>query len=200
MKVVIIGGVAAGPKAASRITRMMPDTDITILEKGSLLSYAGCGLPYYVSGEVKNQRNLMETPAGAVRDAAFFLSVKNVKVRNGTEALEIDRPKKRVRAKSLANQEEFWVEYDKLVLATGASPIIPDIPGVHGKNIFTLHGVHDAEGIKNILAENLAKDVVIIGGGLIGVGICSAFHYWACGELFTISGVCAGTEAFRHPF
>jgi NADPH-dependent 2,4-dienoyl-CoA reductase/sulfur reductase-like enzyme len=85
MKIVIIGGVAAGPKTASRIMRMSPDADITIIEKGSFLSYAGCGLPYYVSGEVKQQRNLMETPAGAVRDAAFFLSVKNVKVRNGRE-------------------------------------------------------------------------------------------------------------------
>ena len=97
MKVVIIGGVAAGPKAASKIMRLRPEADITIIEKGSFLSYAGCGLPCYVSGEVKEQRNLMETPAGAVRDSAFFLNVKNVKVRSGAEALEIDRSKKRVR-------------------------------------------------------------------------------------------------------
>ena len=86
MKVVIIGGVAAGPKTASRISRIMPDADITILEKSSFLSYAGCGLPYYVSGEVKEQKDLMETPAGAVRDAAFFLNVKNLKVRSCVEA------------------------------------------------------------------------------------------------------------------
>jgi NADPH-dependent 2,4-dienoyl-CoA reductase/sulfur reductase-like enzyme/rhodanese-related sulfurtransferase len=180
MKVVIIGGVAAGPKAAARIMRMMPDSDITIIEKGAFLSYAGCGLPYYVSGDVKEQRNLMETAAGAVRDAAFFLNVKNVKVRGATEALEIDRAKKRVRAKAQASGEEFWVEYDKLVLATGASPIIPNIAGVNSRNVFTLHGVHDAEGIKSILAQKLAKDVVIIGGGLIGVEATEALATHGC--------------------
>ena len=180
MKIVIIGGVAAGPKAASRIMRMKPESDITIIEKGSFLSYAGCGLPYYVSGEVKQQRNLMETPAGAVRDAAFFLSVKNVKVRNGTEALEIDRPNKRVQSRVLATGDEFWASYDKLVLATGASPFIPKIPGVNSRNVFTLHGVHDAEGIKGILAERLAKDVVIIGGGLIGVEATEALATHGC--------------------
>jgi NADPH-dependent 2,4-dienoyl-CoA reductase/sulfur reductase-like enzyme/rhodanese-related sulfurtransferase len=180
MKIVIIGGVAAGPKAASRIMRMRPDADITVIEKGSFLSYAGCGLPYYISGEVKQQRNLMETPAGAVRDAAFFLSVKNVKVRNGTEALEIDRPNKRVRSRVLATGEELWSSYDKLVLATGASPFIPKIPGVNSRNVFTLHGVYDAEGIKGILAEHLAKDVVIIGGGLIGVEATEALATHGC--------------------
>ena len=92
-----------------------------------------------------------------------------MKVPNGTETLEIDRPNKRVRSRVLATGEEFWASYDKLVLATGASPFIPKIPGVNSRNVFTLHGVHDAEGIKGILAEHLAKDVVIIGGGLIGV-------------------------------
>ncbi len=180
MKVLIVGGVAAGPKTASRIMRMRPDAKITIIEKGSFLSYAGCGLPYYVSGEVKQQRNLMETPAGAVRDAAFFLSVKNVTVRNGTEALEIDRQNKRVRSRVLETGEAFWASYDKLVVATGATPFIPNIPGVNSKNVFTLHGVHDAEGIKSILAEHLAKDVVIIGGGLIGVEATEAMATHGC--------------------
>jgi NADPH-dependent 2,4-dienoyl-CoA reductase/sulfur reductase-like enzyme/rhodanese-related sulfurtransferase len=180
MKILIIGGVAAGPKTASRIMRMRPDAEITIIEKGSFLSYAGCGLPYYVSGEVKQQRNLMETPAGAVRDAAFFLSVKNVRVRNGSEALEIDRLNKRVRSRVLATGEEFWASYDTLVLATGANPFIPKIPGVNSKNVFTLHGVHDAEGIKSILAEHQAKDVVIIGGGLIGVEATEALATHGC--------------------
>jgi NADPH-dependent 2,4-dienoyl-CoA reductase/sulfur reductase-like enzyme len=129
MKVVVIGGVAAGPKTASKIMRMNPDAEITIIEKGSLLSYAGCGLPYYVSGDIKEQRHLMETAAGTVRDAAYFLNVKNVKVRNATEVVEIDRQNKRVRSRALVNGEEFWINYDKLVLATGASPFIPGIPG-----------------------------------------------------------------------
>jgi NADPH-dependent 2,4-dienoyl-CoA reductase/sulfur reductase-like enzyme/rhodanese-related sulfurtransferase len=180
MKVVIIGGVAAGPKAASKILRLRPDAEVTIIEKGLLLSYAGCGLPYYVSGEIKDQKELMETPAGVVRDAAFFLNVKNFKVRNGTEAVEIDRKGKRVRVKALANGEESWLHYDNLVLATGASPVIPPIPGVDKKNVFTLHGVQDAEGIKTLLAEHKAKDVVIIGGGLIGVEATEALATHGC--------------------
>jgi NADPH-dependent 2,4-dienoyl-CoA reductase/sulfur reductase-like enzyme len=125
MKIIIIGGVAAGPKVASKVIRMKPDADITIIEKAALLSYAGCGLPYCISGEVKEQRQLMETPAGAVRDAAFFLNVKNLKVRNGTEVLEIDRTCKRIHVKTLARGGESWLEYDKLVLATGSSPVNP---------------------------------------------------------------------------
>jgi len=180
MKVLIIGGVAAGPKTASKIIRMMPDADVTIVEKGAFLSYAGCGLPYYVSGEVKEQKDLMCTPAGAVRDSVFFQNVKNVRVHGGTEALEIDRSGRRVRIKTLATGEESWLAYDKLVLATGAAPMIPPIPGVDKKNVFTLHGVHDAEGIKAMLAEGRAKDVVIIGGGLIGVETTEALAAHGC--------------------
>jgi NADPH-dependent 2,4-dienoyl-CoA reductase/sulfur reductase-like enzyme len=165
MKVLIIGGVAAGPKAASKIVRMMPEAEVTILEKGMFLSYAGCGLPYYVSGDVKEQKNLMETPAGVVRDSVFFQNVKNVRVLGGTEALEIDRAERRVRARTLATGEESWLPYDKLVLTTGASPVIPPIPGVDKKNVFTLHGIRDAEGIKALLTQGKARDVVIIGGG-----------------------------------
>ena len=180
MKIVIIGGVAAGPKAASKIMRMRPNADVTIVEQGLLLSYAGCGLPYYVSGEIKQQRELMETPAGVIRDAAFFLNVKNLKVQNRTEAQEIDRRGKRVRVKSLESGDESWLPYEKLVLATGASPVIPPIPGVNKSNVFTLHGVHDAEGIKSVLAQHKAKDVVIVGGGLIGVEITEALVTHGC--------------------
>ena len=180
MKVVIIGGVAAGPKAASKIIRLWPDADVTIIEKGVFLSYAGCGLPYYIAGEIKEQKELMETAAGVVRDSAFFLNVKNFTAKNRTEALEIDRPAKRVRIKALATGEESWLPYDKLVITTGASPVIPPIPGVDKKNVFTLHGVHDAEGIKMVLAENKAKDVVIIGGGLIGVEATEALATHGC--------------------
>jgi NADPH-dependent 2,4-dienoyl-CoA reductase/sulfur reductase-like enzyme/rhodanese-related sulfurtransferase len=180
MRVLIIGGVAAGPKTASKIIRRVPDAEVTLVEKGAFLSYAGCGLPYYVSGEVKEQKNLMETPAGAVRDSVFFQNVKNVKVRSSTEALEIDRTQKRVRVTTSATGKESWLPYDKLVLATGASPVVPPIPGVDKKNVFTLHGVHDAEGIKAMLAQGRAKDVVIIGGGLIGVETTEALATHGC--------------------
>lgn len=180
MKVLIIGGVAAGPKAASKIIRMNPQADITIIEKGEFLSYAGCGLPYYVSGEIKEQKNLMETPAGTLRDSAFFQDVKNLHVKNRTEALEIDRENKKVRIKELDSGTESWIAYDKLVIASGAEPVIPPIPGIDKRNVFTLHGVNDAEGIKSLLKLQKARDVVVIGGGLIGVETTEALVSHGC--------------------
>lgn len=180
MKVVIIGGVAAGPKVASKVIRLKPDTLVTIIEKGDLLSYAGCGLPYYVSGIVKEQKELLSTPLGCVRDLVFFQNTKNVVVMNRTEALEIDRAGKRVRIKNLMSGRESWISYDKLVLATGATPVIPPLPGVHLKNIFTLHGVKDAEGVRAHLAGKKARDVVIVGGGLIGVEMTEALVARGC--------------------
>ena len=179
IKVIIVGGVAAGPKVASKIIRLMPDAEVTIVEKGELLSYAGCGLPYYVSGVVKEQKELMSTPVGVVRDPVFFQKVKNVHVMNRTEATEIDHAAKRVRVKN-ADGNESWLDYDKLVLATGATPVIPPIPGAELDNIFTLHGVHDAEGIKSVLAEKKAHDVVIVGGGLIGAEVTEALAEKGC--------------------
>ena len=180
MKVVIVGGVAAGPKVASKIIRLMPYAEVTIVDKGELLSYAGCGLPYYVSGVVKEQAELMSTPVGVVRDPVFFQKVKNVHVLNRTEATKIDRTAKRVRVRNVGNGDERWLDYDKLVLATGASPVVPPLDGVELDNIFTLHGVHDAEGIKSVLAEGKARDVVIVGGGLIGVEITEALAEKGC--------------------
>ena len=98
-KVIVIGGVAAGPKTAAKIMRLNPAAEVTVLEKGKFISYAGCGLPYYVSGTVREQKDLMSTPIGVVRDPAFFQKVKNFKVLTETEALEIDRAGKRIRAR-----------------------------------------------------------------------------------------------------
>jgi NADPH-dependent 2,4-dienoyl-CoA reductase/sulfur reductase-like enzyme/rhodanese-related sulfurtransferase len=179
-KIVIIGGVAAGPKVAAKIMRLNPGADVTVLEKGKFLSYAGCGLPYYVSGAVKEQKDLMSTPIGVMRDTAFFQKVKNVKMLNETEALEIDRVKKRVRARRSGEANDFWLDYDKLVLATGAKPVVPPIPNIHLKNIFTLHGVNDAENVKALLAQTKAQDVVMIGGGLIGVETAEALVQCGC--------------------
>jgi len=180
LKVVIIGGVAAGPKVAAKVMRLNPKAEVTVVEKGELLSYAGCGLPYFISGTVKDQKELMSTPAGVVRDTAFFQKVKNVRVLNETEALEIDRARKRVRARPKGKREDFWLDYDKLVLATGAKPVVPPIPNVNLGNIYTLHGVHDAGAIKSLLGEAKARDVVIIGGGLIGVETTEALVNSGC--------------------
>lgn len=181
LRVIVIGGVAAGPKAASRIIRLNPQAQVTVIEKGTFLSYAGCGLPYYISGAVKEQKELMCTPAGAVRDPVFFQKVKNVKVLNNTVALQIDRAAKKVAiAPAGATAPESWLEYDKLVLCTGARPVRPALPGIHLKGVYSLHGVEDAEGIKAQLKDGRAQDVVIVGGGLIGVEVTEALHEHGC--------------------
>ncbi|MCD4830461.1 MAG: FAD-dependent oxidoreductase [Anaerohalosphaeraceae bacterium] len=180
MKVVIIGGVAAGPKVAAKINRLDPDAKVTIIEKGKLLSYAGCGLPYYIGGTVTDQNQLMSSPVGVVRDPIFFQQVKNVRIMNQTEALSIDRDKKLVKARYLLDGAEFIIDYDKLVLATGSSPTIPEIEGKNLGNIFTLHGVNDAEGIKAATEKGKARDVAIIGGGLIGIEMTEALVSKGC--------------------
>ena len=179
-KVIIIGGVAAGPKVASKVIRLLPETDVTIIEKGEFLSYAGCGLPYYISGVVKNHAELMSTPMGALRDLVFFQKIKNVRVLSRTEAVEINRTAKEVRIRDLSNGGESNLNYDKLVLATGASPIRPSIPGNDLSNIFCLHGVRDAEGIRSALLAGKARDVVIVGGGLIGMETTEALVSSGC--------------------
>ncbi|MCU0858222.1 MAG: FAD-dependent oxidoreductase [Pontiellaceae bacterium] len=179
MNVIIIGGVAAGPKAASRINRLCADAEVTLIEKGELLSYAGCGLPYYISGLVKDSKELMSTPVGTVRDSAFFRNVKKANVLNQTEAVAIDRANKTVTVKNRSGEEQV-LPYDKLVLATGAESSVPPIPGVGLKNIFNLKDIHDADAIKATLAERKAINAVIVGGGLIGVEVAEAFSEMGC--------------------
>ncbi len=180
MKVVIIGGVAAGPKVGSRIHRLCQDAEIILIEKGEFLSYAGCGLPYYVSGVVKEQKELMSTALGVVRDPVFFRNAKNIQVLNRTEAVNIDRASKEVLVRDLKSGQEQRISYDKLVLATGANPIIPPLEGMDLKNVFTLQKIEDSEAIKSVLSEQKARDVVIIGGGLIGIEMTEALASKGC--------------------
>ncbi len=128
-RVVVIGGVAAGPKVASKVMRLRPDAHVTIVEMGRVLSYAGCGLPYYISGMVREQQELISTPEGQVRGPEYFESIKNVHVMNRTEAVRIDREGRRVLVRDLIGGQERWLPYDKLAIATGALPIVPDVPG-----------------------------------------------------------------------
>ncbi len=170
-RVLIVGGVSAGSKAASKLVRLRPDAEVTVVDRGSVMAYAGCGLPYYVSGVVRDYRQLISSPAGTMRDAVFFHHVKNVRMRNHTEAVEIDRAGKRVRLRDLFGGAETWLPYDKLVLCTGAVAAVPAHLDTKLRNVFTLHGVRDAEGIKAAMAEGKARDVVIVGGGLLGIEI-----------------------------
>jgi len=168
-RVLIIGGVTAGPKAAARLRRLDEQLDITIIERSEFLSYSGCGLPSYISGRVFSPKALMSTADNTIRDINFFESIRNIRILNRTEALRIDRKKKTVFVKDLATKEILGLAYDTLVLATGADSVKPLIPGIGSKGIFSLHRMEDAEAIRKECWERNARDVVIIGGGLIGI-------------------------------
>lgn len=174
-KIVIIGGVACGPKAAARARRLDPTAQITIIEKGELLSYAGCGIPYFLSGDVKDVKELMETPIGVVRDTVFFKNVQDINVLNRTLAESIDRKKKIVRVVNTSDGSHSEIPYDKLVLATGGAPFIPDIPGRDSvNNVFTLCSqacVEDAVKISQAISGGKLNNAVVIGGGLIGLEV-----------------------------
>jgi NADPH-dependent 2,4-dienoyl-CoA reductase/sulfur reductase-like enzyme/rhodanese-related sulfurtransferase len=173
-RVLVIGGVTAGSKAAARIMRLDPDADVTIVERGRFLAYSGCGLPYYISGEVTEQRTLLETPLGSVRDSAFFHQLKNVRTYDLTEAIRIDRARRVVRLRRLIDGREHDQPYDRLIIATGARPVIPDVPGSDLGGVYTLQGIEDAEAIRSRLQAPRTKDVVIVGAGLLGCQIAEA--------------------------
>lgn len=177
-KVVVIGGVAAGLKAAAKIRRSMSDAQITVIERGNIVSYGACGLPYYVSGDVDDIRHLMMTPAGALRDVNFFKSVKNLDVLTSTLATKINRAAKLVTVRNLETGEEQELEYDNLVIATGASPFRPNIPGVGLKNIQQLWHPDDAKNIRKGLERGTFEKVVIIGAGLVGLEMAEALKLW----------------------
>lgn len=174
MKIVVIGGVAAGLKAASKARRGDPSAEITVVEKGEIISYGACGLPYYVAGEVAAIDDLMKTAVGIVRSPAYFQNIKNIKVLAGTLATKIDRGGKKVEVKNLASGEEHSLAYDKLVIATGASPVKPPIPGIDLNNIFQLWHPRDAQAIRQGIEQKLYKNAVIVGAGLVGLEMAEA--------------------------
>lgn len=168
-RVVIIGGVTAGPKAAARLRRLDERIDITIVEKGGFLSYSGCGLPGYISGKVSSPQALMISGDCTVHDIDFFETIENVKVMNNTLAVSIERENKTVQITDIQSGKRSQLPYDVLILATGAVPSVPKIPGIDRKGIFTLRSIEDAEAIRNTLTTGIARDVCIVGGGLIGI-------------------------------
>jgi len=175
-KIVVIGGVAAGLKAASKARRCDPQAEITVLEKGELISYGACGLPFYLAGEVASIEDLMKTPVGVMRNAGFFKNVKNISVLTQTLATSINREEKCVYAKKIADGTELILPYDQLVIATGAKPIKPDLPGINLSNIFQLGHPNDAKEIREGLDEGKFKNAVIIGAGLVGLEVAEALH------------------------
>ena len=163
MKVLIIGGVAAGTKTAAKLKRLDRSLDVTILTKDRDISYAGCGLPYYVGGAVETRDQLI------VNTPDRFEALTGVKVLTGKEACGLDAEKKEVRVRNLTDGSEEICGYDALVIATGASSIVPKMAGVGLKGVFRLRVPDDAAGIRAHLQETEAKKAVVVGGGFIGL-------------------------------
>ncbi len=175
-RIVVIGGSAAGPKAAAKARRLDQHAEVTIIQKGPDLSMASCGYPYYVGGFFDDRNQLLCTPTGVVRDPGFFMKAKGIKARTLTEATAIDRRAKTVTCRDLESGEESQIEYDKLVLATGASPIVPPLPGTDLDGITTLQSMRDADYLRKVRDEHNVKKAVVVGGGLIGVETCEALN------------------------
>ena len=175
-RIVIIGGSAAGPKAAAKARRMDEHAEVVILQKDADLSMASCGYPYYVGGYFDDRNMLLCTPAGIVRDPQFYLNAKNIKAGTNTEVTGIDRKAHEVSFKSLLTGVTGTVAFDKLVIATGATPRMPPIPGVDLKGITTLQSMKDADFLRRVRDEGTIKKAVIIGGGLIGIETCEALQ------------------------
>ncbi len=167
-RLLIIGGVAGGATAAARARRLSETAEITVLERGPYVSYANCGLPYFISRDIeKRSELLLQTPEGF--DARY-----RVQVQLRTEALEIDRAGKRVRA--VGPGGEKWLPYDKLILAQGGSPILPSLPGADAPHVFKLWTVPDMDRLHSFIEEAKPRHAVVVGGGFIGLEMAEAFR------------------------
>jgi NADPH-dependent 2,4-dienoyl-CoA reductase/sulfur reductase-like enzyme/rhodanese-related sulfurtransferase len=173
-KVVIIGAVALGPKVACRLRRLDPEIEITLIDRDNLISYGGCGIPYYVGGDINDIEDLYKTSSHALRDQAFFLDCKGIKVLIRVEATEIQRQEKRVKVCHRDTGEVQFLPYDKLVIATGAQAIRPPFPGANLDRVFTVSDLHDAETIKGLMTGGKVGKAVVIGAGAIGLEISEA--------------------------
>lgn len=174
LKVVIIGSVATGPKAGCRIKRLMPQAQVIMLDRDDMISYGGCGIPFYVSGDVSELAGLMSTSFHMVRDPEFFRGAKGIEVRTSHEALAIDRAAKSVRVLDIKAGSEYDLNYDFLVIATGSRPSIPPIPGADLDGVLPVANLHHAETIKNLVAQGQVGIAAVIGAGATGLEMAEA--------------------------
>lgn len=165
MKILIIGGVAAGTKAAAKLKRENQEYDVQILTKSAEISYAGCGLPYYVGSVIEDQEQLI------VNTPESFAKQTGVKVSTETEVTHIDRVQKTVTAINQKTNESSTYAYDKLIIASGASPVTPPIDGIHLKNVFYMRTPEDAITLRETLETAGIKRAVIAGAGFIGLEV-----------------------------
>ena len=162
-KIVIIGGVAGGATAAARLRRLDEFAQITVLEKGEYVSFANCGLPYYIGGEIKRKSSLtLQTPES-------FRARFNVDVRVFNEVTAINRERKTVTVSDLIKETTYEESYDKLIISTGASPALPAVEGIDDERIFTLRNIPDTYKIKEFTEQAKPRTALVVGGGFIGM-------------------------------
>jgi len=164
----VIGGVAAGMSAASRFRRNKPEAEVTVIQNGEYVSYGSCGLPYFISGLVKDVHGLV------VYDAEFFKKKRNINILSWHEATKIDPAAKVVLARDLKEGREIKLSYDKLAICTGASPFKPAIPGNELKNIFVIRTAEDGVILRNFIEKEAPQKAAIIGAGPIGMEMTEA--------------------------
>lgn len=162
MRILVIGAVAAGTSAAAKARRNDDKAEIVIYEKDRDISYSGCGLPYYIGGDIEDISELIP------RDSIFFKKKYNIDIYTGYEVLKLDPDNKELTVKNLNTNEVFCDRYDKLVIATGASPFVPNVKGIDGDNVFFLRNVQSARNIRSFIEERKPRHAVIAGTGFIG--------------------------------
>ncbi|MGD8542288.1 MAG: FAD-dependent oxidoreductase [Desulfobacteraceae bacterium] len=172
-RVVIVGAVALGPKVAARVMRLDPGAEVKLLDRDYIISYGGCGIPYYIGGDVADLEGLRSTSAHVLRDSRFFKNAKCVDVLHA-EALAIDRRAKTLKIRHQTDGQEDQLPYDKLVLATGATPVQPPLPGVDLPGVSLVANLHQAKAIKEMIAKGQVENAVVIGGGAIGLEMAEA--------------------------
>lgn len=173
-RIVIVGAVALGPKVACRIRRLNPEAEIILIDRDDVISYGGCGIPYYIGGDISDIEDLYRTSSHALRDTGFFKNSKGIEVRTRLEAIWIDRREKRVQVKELDGGREYFISYDKLVLATGGAPVRPPFPGADLDRVFTIANLHDAMALKELMTRGEVGRAVVVGAGAIGLEITEA--------------------------
>jgi NADPH-dependent 2,4-dienoyl-CoA reductase/sulfur reductase-like enzyme/rhodanese-related sulfurtransferase len=172
-QVVFIGGVALGSKAACRFKRLEPESQAIIIDMDRFVSYGGCGIPYYVSGDVSDISELRTTSFHMVRDEKFFKNCKDIELMVETRATRIDRARKTVEIQR-RDGSTGRIPYDKLVIGTGSMPRPLDIAGLALNHVFTVGNLHDAAAIKGMVTQGMAEKAVVIGGGFIGLEMAEA--------------------------
>ncbi|MFC2149891.1 FAD-dependent oxidoreductase [Calditrichota bacterium] len=176
MKVVIIGGSAAGLKAGCRIARLQPDAEVIVLEKSIHFGYSACSMPYFLSGDIPDYQHLVSTAHGVVKDVEWYKEVKGINVRPQNEVIEIDKNTHSVKVYDQLQNDSYNLGYDRLVIATGTMPILPDNLNLESDKVLHFSSPDDAKKLHHLLSTGQLGSVAIIGGGFIGLELCEAFR------------------------